>query len=365
MQPRTATQLIDRALLNCLCVKSVRCLRPAGFIKNLAILASCGLYCFMNTAWSQEVRSPQATRAMTGGTEPMAIDNVSLEALAHPGTVTFRETPLAEVILILSEQWNVNIMAGTDVQGQVNGTFKNESLKTILDSILLSNGLQYRQVGNSLVVLPSAEFGTNRTNFQVEVLDVHVNSGQEMDELIAALRLQMSAEGQLVPVNSTGKLTLLDAPDRIIAVKTLLAQLVPSQSNLPQYVSTPNGQPAPLSADDPNGQFSVGNSQLGAVELRPQFILATDLLDPLRRIVGEENITIVGVADGGAGAMGGGMQTGGGGLGGGGLGGGGLGGGGLGGGGLGGGGFGGGGFGGGGFGGGGFGGGNSLGAGGV
>jgi general secretion pathway protein D len=308
VQPCTSTQSIDRLLRRWLLVEQWCRLRLAVWGRGLAVAASFGTCCMSGNVWSQVVPWNQAEMTIASGAETKPADDKSLVALAQLGTVTFRETPLAEVILILSEQWDVNIIAGADVQGQVNGTFKNESLKSILDSILLSNGLQYRQVGNSLVVLPNADLGSNRTNFQVEVLDVHVTSSEEMDELIAALRLQMSAEGQLVPVNSTGKLTLLDAPERIVAVKTLLAQLVPAaQSNPPQYVSTPAGQVAPFSAADSGGQFSGANSQLGAVELRPQFILASDLIEPLRRIVGEDNITLVGGGgDGGAGAMGGG-----------------------------------------------------------
>ncbi len=286
----------------------------------ITCLASC-LVCNGN-ARSQETAWSQAEMVAASGFEPSTGkdstgkdstgNDVATIALAQRGTATFRETPLAEVILILSEQWNVNIIAGADVQGQVNGTFKDETLKSILDSILMSNGLQYRQIGNSLVVLPSSELGGNRSNFQVAVLDVHVADNEEMDELIAALRLQMSSDGQLVPVNSTGKLTLLDTPERIAAVKALLAQLAPSDRDLQNYVSTQTGQPSQAPAADPSGQYSGANLQLSAIELRPQFILASDMIEPLKRIVGDENISLVGggmSAGGGAGGFGGGGMS--------------------------------------------------------
>ncbi len=203
-------------------------------------------------------------------------------SLATRGTVTFRETPLAEVILILAEQWRVNIVAGSQIGGQVNGTFKNESLQSILDSILLPNGLQYRQIGNSLVVLPSSDAGNNRSSFRVEVLDVPARDPSEMAELINALRLQMSPEGQLVPVTATGKLTLLDTPERIEAVKSLLAQIAPSGQH---YVATNGGSNQAGSPQSLANSVGLGSSPTTTRELRPQFILASDLLKPMEMVV--------------------------------------------------------------------------------
>ncbi|MEO8268548.1 MAG: FecR domain-containing protein, partial [Aureliella sp.] len=209
-------------------------------------------------------------------------NQLSSTALTARGTVTFRETPLTEVILILAEQWHVNIVAGSQISGQVNGTFKNESLQSILDSILLPNGMQYRQIGNSLVVLPSSDVGNNRSNFRVEVLDVPARDSSEMDELINALRLQMSPDGQLVPITATGKLTLLDTPERIEAVKTLLAQIIPHGAT---YVSnTRDGNQAGPS-QSLLGSNGIGGSPITTRELRPQFILANDLLNPMEMVV--------------------------------------------------------------------------------
>jgi general secretion pathway protein D len=208
----------------------------------------------------------------------------STVALATRGTVTFRETPLAEVILILSEQWNVNIIAGSDINGQVNGTFKNERLQSILDSILVSNGLQYRQIGNSIVVLSSSGGGeSNRSSFRVEVLDVPARDAGEMEELITALRLQMSPEGQLVPITATGKLTLLDTPERIEAVKVLLAQIAPMAPGNPTFVST---NAAGASQQTLAGSLGLGAAPITTMELRPQFILASDMLKPLEMVLG-------------------------------------------------------------------------------
>lgn len=244
-------------------------------------------------------QEPNAFRLPAAPAEA-AQDDATGRALVQRGTVTFRETPLAEVLLILSEQWNVNIIAGADIQGQVNGTFKQETLKAILDSILISNGLKYQKIGNSLVVLTNNETGSSRSDYTVEVLDAQVSTSEELEQLITALKLQMSPDGQLVPLSATGKLTILDTPERIAAVKALLAQLVPAAAAPPTYVSQ-TGEPNSSQVTDQSGStqgnslFSLGSSssELTAIELRPQYTLASDLQATLAALVGETNVSVI------------------------------------------------------------------------
>lgn len=83
-------------------------------------------------------------------------------ALSRRGSVVFRDTPLSEVILILSDQWDINLVAGAQIDGTVSGTFKNETLEKILDSLLTANGFSYRRIGNSLVVVADAQSSNSR-----------------------------------------------------------------------------------------------------------------------------------------------------------------------------------------------------------
>jgi general secretion pathway protein D len=219
------------------------------------------------------------------------------DVLEKQGSVVFRDTPLAEVILILSEQWDINIIAGSEISGQVSGTFKHESLKSILNSMLTANGLVYQQIGNSLVVMPSAEASGSRSNFQVEVISLPPADPAELEDLLSALKLQMSPDGQLVPIKSSNKLTIQDTPDRIAAVKRLLEQIVAPVNSSGErgsvYVSTnadglsdPTESLLPFPPVDPA-------TPLGALELRPQYIAAKDLLAPLTMLAGDANLSIV------------------------------------------------------------------------
>ncbi len=259
--------------------------RASMHAPNWLLLAVSAFFYFASTSFI-------AAQSSTANVVASSPKDVAAEfALTQRGSVTFRETPLPEVILILSQQWNVNIIAGGDITGQVNGTFKDETLKSILDSILISNNLQFRQIGNSLVVLPQADVGGNRSNFRVEVLDANAGTAEEMEELITALKLQMSSDGQLVPISATGKLTILDTPERIEAVRALLAQISPPSAAPSSYVST--NLPDTTATQNQNLPPQAALIVPSALELKPQFVLAKDLQQPLTMIVGAENISVV------------------------------------------------------------------------
>jgi general secretion pathway protein D len=76
------------------------------------------------------------------------------EALVRPGSVTFRKTAISEVVFVLSDLWGINIVAGSDVSGEVSGSFRDAPLGEVLNAVLTSNGYGYRRIGESLIVLP-------------------------------------------------------------------------------------------------------------------------------------------------------------------------------------------------------------------
>jgi type II secretory pathway component GspD/PulD (secretin) len=85
-------------------------------------------------------------------------------ALATRGSVTFRKTPISEVVFLLSDLWKINIVAGADVSGDVSGAFQDAPLSEVLSAALTASGYGYRQIGNSLVVLPLDQIaGANPT----------------------------------------------------------------------------------------------------------------------------------------------------------------------------------------------------------
>src|SRR5687768_2225985 len=88
------------------------------------------------------------------------------EALERPGDVTFRNMTIADALYTISDAWKVNVVTGKEVQGVVNGVFKQAPLREILDAILLANGYSYRAVGESLVIQASTDVGSANPLFR-------------------------------------------------------------------------------------------------------------------------------------------------------------------------------------------------------
>ena len=105
-------------------------------------------------------------------------------AMFRRGDVTFRKMPLGEVVFVLSDQWNINIVASDTVEGQVSGTFRQAPLWEVLDSLLLSTGYGYQRVSESLVILPqdkidpAASFTRGRFNGDASAPSTHGSSSQ-------------------------------------------------------------------------------------------------------------------------------------------------------------------------------------------
>ncbi len=212
------------------------------------------------------------------------------QVLQRRGSVTFRDTPLAEVILTLGQQWNVNIVSGADVSGTVSGTFREAPLREILDSLLNVNGYGYRQNGGSLLVLKQEEIGPNNPNFRVETLNLPPYlSGRALEEVLGALKVFSTTSGQLHAVPSNNTIVAHDMPERIEQMRAMLKNLTASPaSNHPLG----NGQ-------NPQGMSPVGLASLPEFEiitLRPQFVSASELAKGVEMVIGSQGsfVTIEG-----------------------------------------------------------------------
>ena len=78
------------------------------------------------------------------------------QILQRRGSVTFRDTAIAEVIYTLSQQWNVNIVAGADVTGTVSGSFRefNNATTATTNNLVSNSSIQYKDISLKLEVLP-------------------------------------------------------------------------------------------------------------------------------------------------------------------------------------------------------------------
>ena len=118
---------------------------------------------WIGNSFSKRLQANTCSIRGGGNTFPISVE----EALEARGSVTFRKTPLSEVVFLLSDLWHINIVAGENVSGEVSGSFHNAPLREVLSAVLTSSGYSYRKTGSSLVVLTADQVGTDDPSFRI------------------------------------------------------------------------------------------------------------------------------------------------------------------------------------------------------
>jgi general secretion pathway protein D len=191
---------------------------------RLALVALfCALVGFSGFADAQDLEPPR--RPNRAASPPAAATDAASDdlaaALERRGDLNLHGLSLNAALFTISEQWNVNIVAG-DLQGTVNGVFKQAPLREILDSILLSNGYNYRTVGKSLVVSTLTELGPSNPSLQSATISVQT---ADIDEVVEGARLLITPQGKVQALKSARSIVVLDFPDRVQMVRDFVATL--------------------------------------------------------------------------------------------------------------------------------------------
>jgi general secretion pathway protein D len=144
------------------------------------------------------------------------------EALNRTGDVTFRNMSIESALFTIGETWQVNIVTGKQIEGTVNGVFKQAPLREILDAVLLANGYSYRAVGDSLVVQASGSVGSANPLFQSLTIPIlHSN----LAEVVEGAKLLVSEGGQIQALPSARSLLVVDYADRVESIAAFVDRL--------------------------------------------------------------------------------------------------------------------------------------------
>jgi general secretion pathway protein D len=149
---------------------------------------------------------------------PPAVSATLIEALEKRGELTLQGGTLKTALFTISDQWGINIVAG-ELEGSVNGVFKNAPLREILDSILLSNGYGYRAVGESLVVSKLTELGQVNPFFVSATIPI---AAADVSEVVQGASLLTTPNGQVRAIPSARSVVVLDFPDRVEKIKRFI-----------------------------------------------------------------------------------------------------------------------------------------------
>ncbi|MEX2317819.1 MAG: secretin N-terminal domain-containing protein [Pirellulales bacterium] len=142
-------------------------------------------------------------------------------ALDRRGDLNLHGLSLNNALFTIGEQWNVNIVAG-DLQGTVNGAFVQAPLREILDSILLSNGYNYRAVGETLVVRSIESLGNLNPSLRSATIPVLM---ADIDEVVEGARVFLTPQGKLQAMKSARSIVVLDFPDRVKMIRDFVTTL--------------------------------------------------------------------------------------------------------------------------------------------
>lgn len=176
------------------------------------LVASCLLADVTRGQGPQITIAPDATQAPSP-----SLTN----ALERRGDLELRGSTLNAALFTINELWKVNIIAG-QVEGEVNGVFKDAPLKEILDTILLGNGYGYRLVGESIVVSRLEQLGQINPFFVSEAIAVN---NALPSELVEAARLLSTPQGKVEAINAASSLIVIDFPERVKMIRDLVASV--------------------------------------------------------------------------------------------------------------------------------------------
>ncbi|HJQ81299.1 MAG TPA: hypothetical protein VJ828_15165 [Lacipirellulaceae bacterium] len=199
--------------------------------------------------------------------KPVQKDSVDLAvALETRGDLNLHGLSLNSALFTIAELWNINIVAG-DVKGTVNGVFKQAPLREILDSILLSNGYNYRAVGKSLVISSISDLGQINPFFQSATIPVQ---SADVDEIVEGAKLLSTPQGQVRALKSARSIVVLDFPDRVQMIRQFVSAIDGASDR--RFSSDENRQGIPLEV----GYFRTQYITARAAEQVLQTVLSKD-----------------------------------------------------------------------------------------
>jgi general secretion pathway protein D len=192
------------------------------------------------------------------------------EALDRAGDVTFRNVTIEAALYTLAETWKVNIVTGKEIQGTVNGVFKEAPLREILDAVLMANGYSYRAVGESLVVQATGAVGSANPLFQSVTLPIRYSN---LDEVVKGAQLLASESGQVQAMPSARSILIIDYADRVDSITAFVDRL---ESSAEQLAGTATGAPG--------GRLEVGYFRTHFIPVAAAEQPLVAVLSPLGRV---------------------------------------------------------------------------------
>jgi type IV pilus assembly protein PilQ len=146
----------------------------------------------------------------------------SAEQPAVPGNVTliFKDADIRTVLHTLSYKSGVNIVASSDVEGQVNIRLMDVSWDTALEVILKNHGLASERIGNIIRVITLESVAEEDLQNEVFVLNY-----SKAKDVAAAIESTITDRGSVKYDERTNTIIITDIPTNLYKVKTVIERL--------------------------------------------------------------------------------------------------------------------------------------------
>lgn len=126
--------------------------------------------------------NPQPSTAASPGGISLAPQEIRVPGGDQRVTLRLREMEVAEALRLIAGRAKLSMSIAPDVKGKVDFDFYNERLNRILEIVVASNGLHFRQVGSSYVVSASPTTGLGG----VRVFQLNYASAVDLSKILGS-----------------------------------------------------------------------------------------------------------------------------------------------------------------------------------
>ena len=151
----------------------------------------------------------------------------SLEGLSKKVSLDLRGIDIIDTIKFLSVRGDLNIVASKDVQGRITLFLKDVTIGDTLDVILLTNKLACEKKKNIITIMTEAEYeafyGQKYTDKR-EIKTLKLKYFLPSKAGVALTNVQSSI-GKIIMDDATGSLILIDTPEKIKEMETIVLDL--------------------------------------------------------------------------------------------------------------------------------------------
>lgn len=137
-------------------------------------------------------------------------------------SITFRDTPIDDVIRAIAEKANVDIIKSPQVTGTVTVTLTDVPLEEALNNILAAHGYGYVADKNVIRVAPLSELAKKE---EVLVSRIYRITYADVKDVTTTVKEFISQRGSVSSSESTSNIIVTDTESRIKAIDTFISEI--------------------------------------------------------------------------------------------------------------------------------------------